>query len=64
MASREMSVFSISIPRRRATKTLVQALLGGSWVDTSGAISRLTIAITHSRGLITTHEPPSSAMKP
>ena len=38
-------------------------LLGGSWVVTSRVISRVTILITHIRGLITplitTHEPPS-----
>ena len=38
-------------------------LLGGSWVDISGVISRVTILTTHTRGLITllitTHEPPS-----
>ena len=36
---------------------------GGSWVVISGVISRVTIVITHIRGLITilitTHEPPS-----
>ena len=41
-----------------------QALLGGSWVVISGVISRVTIIITHIRGLITllitTHEPPST----
>ena len=40
-----------------------EALLGGSWVVTSGVISRVTTLITHIRGLITplitTHEPPS-----
>ena len=38
----------------------LEAILGGSWVVISGAISRVTI---HIRGLITllitTHEPPS-----
>ena len=38
-------------------------LLGGSWVVISRVISRVTILITHIRGLITplitTHEPPS-----
>ena len=37
-------------------------LLGGSWVVISRVISRVTIPITHIRGLITplktTHEPP------
>ena len=37
--------------------------LGGSWVVTSGVISRIAIVITHIRGLIipliTAHEPPS-----
>ena len=36
--------------------------LGGSWVVISGVISRVTVFITHIRGLITplitTHEPP------
>ena len=39
-------------------------LLGGSWVVISRVISRITIGITHIKGLITpfisTHEPPSS----
>ena len=39
-------------------------LLGGSWLDISRVISRVTIVITYIRGLITppitTHEPPSS----
>ena len=39
-------------------------VLGGSWVVISRVISRVTILITHIRGLmtllITTHEPPSS----
>ena len=38
-------------------------MLGGSWVVISGVISKVTIVITHIRGLITplisTHEPPS-----
>ena len=38
-------------------------LLGGPWVVISGVTSRVTILITHVRGLITllvtTHEPPS-----
>ena len=41
----------------------ILGLLGGSWVEKSGVISRVTIIITHIRGLITplitTHEPPS-----
>ena len=41
----------------------VEGLLGGSWGVISGVISRVTIVITHIRGLITlliiTHEPPS-----
>ena len=36
-------------------------VLGGSWVDISGVISRVTTVISHIRGLITplitTHEP-------
>ena len=44
---------------------LSSPLLGGSWVVVSGVISKVTIVITHIRGLITiliitTHEPPSS----
>ena len=39
-------------------------LLGGSWVVINKVISRITILITHIRGLITllitTHEPPST----
>ena len=39
-------------------------LLRGSWVVLSGAISRVSIPITHIRGLlallIATHEPPSN----
>ena len=39
-------------------------LLGGSWVVISGLISRVTVVITHIKGLITplitTHEPPST----
>ena len=38
-------------------------ILGGSWVVVSGVISKVTVIITHIRGLITplktTHEPPS-----
>ena len=40
----------------------VLCLLGGSWVATSGVISRVTIVVTvaHIRGFTTlTHEPPS-----
>ena len=39
-------------------------LLGGSWLVISGVISKVSIVITHIRGLIalliTTHEPPST----
>ena len=42
--------------------------LGGSWVLLSRVISRVTIHITHIRGLvtppITTHEPPSTNPTP
>ena len=42
-----------------------KGLLGGSWVVRSVVISRVTVVITHIRGLIsiliTTHEPPSRA---
>ena len=41
-------------------------LLGGAWVVMSGVIGRVTILITHIRGLITplrtTHEPPSTPL--
>ena len=41
-------------------------VLGGSWVVISRVISRVTILITHSRGLMTllttAHEPPSRAL--
>ena len=41
----------------------IRLLLGGSWVVVSRVISKVTILITHIRGLITllitTHEPPS-----
>ena len=43
---------------------LSKRLLGGSWVVISGVMSRVTIAITYIRGiissLITTQEPPST----
>ena len=43
-------------------------LLGGSWVVISGVISRVTVIITHIRGLITPlitiHEPLSLSPKP
>ena len=42
----------------------INLLLGGSWVVIHGVISRVTVLITHIRGLITpliaTHEPPST----
>ena len=45
---------------------LILRLLGGSWADISRVISRVTILITHVRGLITllitTPEPPSARM--
>ena len=51
----------IRAARLRTLATLL--LLGGSWVVISRVISRLTILITHTRGLITllitTPEPPS-----
>ena len=51
---------------RRFANFCVVSLLGGSWVVISGVISRVTILITHIRGLITllrtTHEPPSSVL--
>ena len=41
-----------------------EALLGGSWVVISGVIIKVSIVITHIKGLITllitTHEPPSN----
>ena len=42
----------------------LKKILGGSWGVISGVIGKVTIVITHVRGLITplitTHEPPSS----
>ena len=39
------------------------SILRGSWVGISGVISKVTVLITHIKGLITllitTHEPPS-----
>ena len=50
------------IPERQGLE-IVFLYFGGSWVVISGVISRVTIIITHIRGLvtplITTHEPPS-----
>ena len=47
----------------RASKGVGRVLLGGSWVVISRGMSRVTIVMTHIRGLITilitTHEPPS-----
>ena len=41
-------------------------LLGGSWAVINGVTTRVTMLITHIRGLITllitTHEPPSTVM--
>ena len=34
------------------------ALTRGTWVLIGGVISKVTIVISHVRGLITTHEPP------
>ena len=55
-------------PRLRTYQDLplnARTLLRGSWVVTSGGISRVTIIITHISGLITplitTHEPSSTA---
>ena len=46
----------------------LNTILGGSWVVFSGVISRVTIVITHLRGLITpfitTHEPPGGVAIP
>ena len=38
------------------------SILGGSWVVINGVISKVTLIITHNRGLITTHEPPSKGL--
>ena len=50
------------IPRREEPQGCMN-LLGASWVVISGVVSRVTVIITHIRGLITplitTHEPPS-----
>ena len=46
-------------------KWAIRVILGGSWVVTSRVIIRVTILITHIRGLITrlitTPEPPSNS---
>ena len=46
---------------------LLVSLLGGSWVVITRVLSRITIVITHIRGLIappiTTHEPPRNAYR-
>ena len=48
-------------------KWAIRVILGGSWVVTSRVIIRVTILITHIRGLITrlitTREPPSGFRK-
>ena len=48
---------------RNRLEVSTDRVLGGSWVVISGVISRVTIIMTHIRGLITplitTHEPPS-----
>ena len=47
------------------TLSFMDARLGGSWVGISGVISRVTVPITHMKGMITplreTHRPPSRA---
>ena len=54
------------IPEGSVLYLYPQIPLGGSRVVVSGVISRVTILITHIRGLITllitTHEPPSKAL--
>ena len=56
-------VAQAQMARRRRFDCKVFDLLGGSWVVLIGVISRVTIVITHIRGLITplitTLEPPS-----
>ena len=48
-------------------KPSTEGLLGASWVVISGVITKVTILITLIRGLITppitTHEPPSMALR-
>ena len=41
----------LRVPLKGSTGNAI--LLGSSWVAVSGVISRVTIAITHIRGLIT-----------
>ena len=52
------------LQRHRVGSEFDHSILGGSWVVISRVISRVTILISHIRGLITplltTHEPPSS----
>ena len=59
-----VAVFSLMPPLCVHSLTEDPAVLGGSWVVISRVISRVTILITHIRGLITplitTHEPPST----
>ena len=49
-------------------RSVLGILLGGSWLVISRVTSRVTIAITYTRGLITplitNHEPPSSTNCP
>ena len=49
--------------KQTAKKPTAPGLLGGSWVVLSRVIIRMTIVITHIKGLIplliATHEPPS-----
>ena len=57
----------IPSPEAETALTLkTRILLGGSWVVINGVISRVTILISHIRGiiapLITTHEPPSKPL--
>ena len=60
---RDMTSFSRPFVLGRRLGKSLTSVLGGSWVVISGIISRLTLIITHLRGLIakitTTHEPSS-----
>ena len=52
------------LTRRSFWESMLLHQLGGSWVVISGAISRVTVRITHIKGLIavliTAHEPPGT----
>ena len=66
--TREEDMAATRCLRERLAALCLSAVLGGSWAVISRVISRVTILITHIRGLITplmtTHEPPSRVLRP